>query len=1187
MKFYKLRKISVSLVITFVPLYLFTVFAPAVFASSGKMWYENYALEGGTKLTRDYTFGLNENFDASPPNDLKKRFEFFKNELPDEIPLYAPYQPDEIAGSKIKIYVSNDGDDAGGNGTIENPYKTLQKAVDVAENGKNKSGGITIYMRGGTYTAKDGINMGVGLSGTKENPTFISAYNGEEVTLTTADSINGSDFKPVDDPVGLKKIPKSAADKIMTVNLKGLGINSVAEMSENSRPTLYVDGTECVISRWPNTENVGMLKYEEGPYAKYGVVDVGPIEWEVFEFPELKYTGGTEERGFEFCVASNRPFRWENTGNIWMYGYWNYEWVNNHRRVKSFNPDIMSVRTTKGAGNPAKYIANKKTFYFYNVLEELDSPGEWFYDYDTGILYLYPPYDISNSKIYLSGASSNIITANNIKHTVFNGIRFETSLKTALKVSNGHYNLIQNCSFSNITERENVYISGSHNGIISSYSDGLLHFSTQRADWTVKTTEYTRNFVQNCVFTNSSPGTDGEVVLMSFGRGDIISHNFCAGTNAGVAYEMSQDSIHEYNEIVAVPNVAEDAGQIYLTSGLLQKGGVVRYNYLNRSTPEIRPAPSGIYLDECGSGFLVYGNIIREGDIYAHGGNDHSIVNNIIINNYSQTPSIYVNDNFYYTGPYWNINVLQTNQQYLESASFFRPHLMNRYPYMYNQIVGNMKGKALIDSPDYNIKNDKINEYQSSPTGHYFANNLMVDCRIGLGNPSPFHTIKDSLRTGNHMVSSDEIKFQNYKAGYFDISQEELSKINPEMWELPKQSKMGMILDEKLYTKKTELGKSKLISPAVSENTIIYENEVHFKWSAAYARSTSRIEVATDEKFENIIFSKTTPLLQATFTEAEENQTYFWRVISENWSNSISDKELSSDVGKFRIASGAEIAANADVETFDLKIIVDEYSKRLASIEAEYNKEREEENSDRVYTDGLIDKLKPVFDEAERKINDKSIKSNAELKNYILEFTHKFCYIWAQNTKAETVNLSDGDFLNPENWYNQNPDKTKLVKEGNTLVIVNDEKGKTTQTVLKNRIITRPKQTLKFKMKFDKIESWTCVDMMHFSNSTQERSYFVVLKPDLIELQRNPLDAGWKDGIIDLFENNKEVVKDNTWFEYEYSSDFTEDGLKITVKIDGKEYFNFTDKTNFRFDLGYFGIMHNGSNLKTYIAECE
>ena len=64
-------------------------------------------------------------------------------------------------------------------------------------------------------------------------------------------------------------------------------------------------------------------------------------------------------------------------------------------------------------------------------------------------------------------------------------------------------------------------------------------------------------------------------------------------------------------------------------------------------------------------------------------------------------------------------------------------------------------------------------------------------------------------------------------------------------------------------------------------------------------------------------------------------------------------------------------------------------------------------------------------------------------------------------------------------------------------------------------------------------------------------------------------------------------MKDNTWFEYEYSTDFTEDGLKITVKIDGKEYFNFTDKTNFRFDRGYFGIMHNGSNLKTYIAECE
>ena len=85
---------------------------PAV--ASEKPWYENYVTEGGTRLTRDYSFGLTENFDATPQNGLKERFEFFKNELPDEVPLFAPFTKEEIAKSKIKIFVAPYGDDRNG-----------------------------------------------------------------------------------------------------------------------------------------------------------------------------------------------------------------------------------------------------------------------------------------------------------------------------------------------------------------------------------------------------------------------------------------------------------------------------------------------------------------------------------------------------------------------------------------------------------------------------------------------------------------------------------------------------------------------------------------------------------------------------------------------------------------------------------------------------------------------------------------------------------------------------------------------------------------------------------------------------------------------------------------------------------------------------------------------------------------
>ena len=49
-------------------------------------------------------------------------------------------------------------------------------------------------------------------------------------------------------------------------------------------------------------------------------------------------------------------------------------------------------------------------YYFFNVLEELDAPGEYYIDRDNGILYFYPPDENGNSKIMLSTSNENIIS---------------------------------------------------------------------------------------------------------------------------------------------------------------------------------------------------------------------------------------------------------------------------------------------------------------------------------------------------------------------------------------------------------------------------------------------------------------------------------------------------------------------------------------------------------------------------------------------------------------------------------------------------------------------------------------------------------------------------------------------------------------------------------------------------------
>lgn len=77
------------------------------------------------------------------------------------------------------IYVSPTGSDSSGNGSIGNPYKTLQKAINVSVTGSN------IYLRQGKYPSvypkTTGYNINKG--GTTANPYVVAGYPGEKAVL--------------------------------------------------------------------------------------------------------------------------------------------------------------------------------------------------------------------------------------------------------------------------------------------------------------------------------------------------------------------------------------------------------------------------------------------------------------------------------------------------------------------------------------------------------------------------------------------------------------------------------------------------------------------------------------------------------------------------------------------------------------------------------------------------------------------------------------------------------------------------------------------------------------------------------------------------------------------------------------------------------------------------------------------
>ena len=59
-------------------------------------------------------------------------------------------------------------------------------------------------------------------------------------------------------------------------------------------------------------------------------------------------------------------------------------------RIAKVDPELNLVKLRH---NVAGSIEVGNRYFFQNVREALDAPGEWFCDYETGNLYFYPPED--------------------------------------------------------------------------------------------------------------------------------------------------------------------------------------------------------------------------------------------------------------------------------------------------------------------------------------------------------------------------------------------------------------------------------------------------------------------------------------------------------------------------------------------------------------------------------------------------------------------------------------------------------------------------------------------------------------------------------------------------------------------------------------------------------------------------
>jgi len=545
-----------------------------------------------------------------------------------------------------RIFVSLQGNDfwsgkleSPDNEKKDGPFKTILRAKEEVRNLKNKitSGKIEIIFKAGEYLIDTPISFDE-MDGSKNGVSIIyRANDNEKVTFTGAIGISG--FTKLKDESILSRIQKKIRDKMVELNLKTLGITDYGRLKPQGfgripkkplQMELFYNNKPMLLAQYPNKE---WLTIAQVPQSGDELKNKG-------HEPTLRYGVPVGRHYGYFKIDDNRPQSWKESDDVWMHGYWTWDWADAYDKVKSFDKkkNLVVVDTPYSHYG---YTQGQR-FRFINILEEIDSPGEYYIDRNSGKLYFYPPSDIKTGKAYVTALNDWMLSFNNSSNISFQNITFECSRAGAVKIRDGKNINFSGCIFRNFGNEPIVMEGGFNNGIASCdiYDNAAGGITIEAGDRITLTPA--GNYVDNCTFHDFGRVFRTYAPAISLnGVGNRASHNHIYDAPHMGIYFIGNDHIIEYNEINHIAKETGDVGAIYTGRDYTSRGTIIRHNYLHELHGPGLCGVMGVYLDDFSSGITIFGNIFYKAghSVMLGGGRDHTIENNIFVD---CDPSVFI-----------------------------------------------------------------------------------------------------------------------------------------------------------------------------------------------------------------------------------------------------------------------------------------------------------------------------------------------------------------------------------------------------------------------------------------------------------------------------------------------------------------------------------------------------------------
>ncbi|TLS53812.1 hypothetical protein FE782_00160 [Paenibacillus antri] len=679
------------------------------------------------------------------------------------------------AAPGLALYVAPDGDDSAGDGTSERPFLTLERARDHIRDTKQLSGlpagGITVYLREGEYPIlDDSFLLEEQDSGTAEAPIVYRSYPGEQARLFGGKRLDAGAFSSAVDPEVVGRLPAGAAAHVIVADLPAIGIPSedyggIVHQGQGwplvpSMMELFVDGEEMTLGRYPNADWLRIDSIvDAGTPGNSGTLDDGPT--------------------FVYNDASDRALAWTEADDIWMFGYFFYDWAEENMKVEALDAASRTVAGLQSAWWGINPNLEHRRFYFYNLLEEVDAPGEWYLDRADGKLYLYPPAGFDgDSAVELSFNAKPIVKTVDASYVQFRDLTIGVTRSTGIKTQGGAGIVIANNEISNTGLYGIEVGGGSHHTITGNHvfqtgAGGIIASGGHRPTLTPSGHAVTNNHIHaySRIKKTYAPG------IRIDGVGTRVAYNSIHDSAHYAINFSGNDHVIEYNEIFDVLQDSNDSGAIYTATDYSYWGNVIRYNYfhdiIGREGHNVRGV--AVYLDDNVSGTEVYGNVMENVGIpfYTHGGRNNKVYENVIINplyyyvrgikyggQAPETPGYNQRslDNLLqmpYQGELWRtrypeLAVLTNELPVLDPKynEFTRNLIVNQHgvgAQLHTQVTtyGNFDGNVFVDDPEAVFMNWQQGDYRLRPDSSVYAQIGFADAPLDRAGLLPGYAFAD------------------------------------------------------------------------------------------------------------------------------------------------------------------------------------------------------------------------------------------------------------------------------------------------------------------------------------------------------------------------------------------------------------------------------------------------------------